>query len=63
EQREDWQAAIRAYQQVLNRETGRDELELELGLYNRIGDLYLRLGETDEAVSYYEQAADKYAEA
>jgi tetratricopeptide (TPR) repeat protein len=63
EQKEDWQAAITAYQRVLETEEGRDELDLELGLYNRIGDLYLRLGQTDQAVSYYEMAADKYAEA
>jgi tetratricopeptide (TPR) repeat protein len=61
EQQEDWEAAIQAYQEVLQKEEGRDELDLELGLYNRIGDLYLRLGQTDEAVSYYEEAADKYA--
>ena len=63
EQKEDWQAAIEAYQKVLEAEEGEDDLELELGLYNRIGDLYLRLGQTDDAVSYYEQAADKYSEA
>ncbi|MBW3554476.1 MAG: tetratricopeptide repeat protein, partial [Gemmatimonadetes bacterium] len=63
EQREDWKAAIEAYQKVLETEQGEAELELELGLFNRIGDLYLRLGETDNAVSYYEQASEKYAEA
>lgn len=63
EQKEDWKAAIEAYQQVLEAEQGQDELELELGLFNRIGDLYLRLGQTDDAIAYYEQAADKYAEA
>ncbi|HUG41991.1 MAG TPA: tetratricopeptide repeat protein [Longimicrobiales bacterium] len=63
EQAENWQAAIEAYQKVLAAEEGRGELELELGLFNRIGDLYLRLGQTHSAVSYYEQAADKYAEA
>mgnify|MGYP006175022953 CR=1 FL=1 len=63
EQREDWKAAIEAYQQVLEAEQSEAELELELGLFNRIGDLYLRINQTDQAVSYYEQAADKYAEA
>ena len=63
EQKEDWQAAIEAYQKVLETEEGQDEVELELALFNRIGDLYLRLGQTDNAVSYYETAADKYAEA
>ncbi len=63
EQQEDWQAAITAYRQVLEAQQGKDESELELGLFNRIGDLYLRVGQTDDAVSYYEQAADKYSEA
>ena len=63
EQKEDWKAAIEAYQEVLAAEEKGDELELELGLFNRIGDLYLRLGQTDDAVGYYERAADKYAEA
>ena len=62
EQREDWDAAIRAYQQVLETEERKGEVELELGLFNRIGDLYLRLGQTEDAVSYYVTAADKYAE-
>jgi tetratricopeptide (TPR) repeat protein len=62
EQREDWDAAIRAYQQVLETEEREGEIELELGLFNRIGDLYLRLGQTEDAVAYYVTAADKYAE-
>lgn len=62
EQKESWQAAIEAYQEVIAKEEKADELEVELGLYNRIGDLYLRLGRIGEAVSYYETAADKYAE-
>ncbi len=62
EQKEDWQAAIEVYQKVLDQQEEEDELELDLGLFNRIGDLNLRLGQTDEAVSYYETAADKYAE-
>ena len=62
EQKEDWQAAIEAYREVLENEEEADDLEVELGLYNRLGDLHLRLGQTDDAVSFYETAADKYAE-
>jgi tetratricopeptide (TPR) repeat protein len=62
EQKEDWKAAIDAYRKVLETEEAEDEVELELALFNRVGDLYLRLGQTDEAVRYYETAADKYAE-
>jgi tetratricopeptide (TPR) repeat protein len=62
EQKEDWQAAIEVYQRVLDQQEEEEDLDLDLGLFNRIGDLNLRLGQTDEAVSYYETAADKYAE-
>jgi tetratricopeptide (TPR) repeat protein len=62
EQKEEWEKAIQAYLQVLK--TGEEgEGELDLPLYNRVGDLYLRLNRPDEAVRYYTQAADRYAEA
>jgi tetratricopeptide (TPR) repeat protein len=61
EQQEQWENAIAAYQQVLKiSEAG--EAELELPLYNRVGDLYVRLGRAPDAVLYYEQAADRYAD-
>jgi tetratricopeptide (TPR) repeat protein len=62
EQQEDWKAAIEAYRKVLETEQAQD-IELDLGLLNRVGDLYLRLGQIENAVEHYEQAADKYAEA
>ncbi|HEX7091818.1 MAG TPA: tetratricopeptide repeat protein [Longimicrobiales bacterium] len=62
EQREEWEQAIRLYLEVLRAGDERDG-EAELGIYNRVGDLYLRLGQQAEAVRYYEQAADRYAEA
>ncbi|HSM34875.1 MAG TPA: tetratricopeptide repeat protein [Longimicrobiales bacterium] len=58
EQTEDWDRAIELYRRALEQEAG----DGELGLYNRIGDLYLRLGQTESAVDYYVQAADRYAE-
>ncbi len=61
EQREEWEQAIQLYLQVLRAGDER-EGEAELGVYNRVGDLYLRLGQQEEAVRYYEQAADRYAE-
>jgi tetratricopeptide (TPR) repeat protein len=62
EQREEWDQAISLYVQVLR---GADEEEQvgELPLYNRVGDLYLRTGRGNEAVKFYEQAADHYASA
>jgi tetratricopeptide (TPR) repeat protein len=61
EQKEEWEKAINAYLQVL-RIGDEGEGEVELPLYNRIGDLCVRLGRAPEAVRYYEQAADRYAE-
>jgi len=61
EQREEWDAAVSIYLQVLR--AAADEEVAELPLYNRVGDLYLRTGRPDDAVSYYEKAADHYAEA
>lgn len=61
ELREEWEQAASAYLQVLHEA---EEAEVsELALYNRVGDLYLRMGDAGEAVGYYEQAADRYAEA
>ena len=61
ELREEWEQAASAYLQVLQEA---EEAEVsELALYNRVGDLYLRMGDAGEAVGYYEQAADRYAEA
>ncbi|MGH7460793.1 MAG: tetratricopeptide repeat protein, partial [Longimicrobiales bacterium] len=60
EQAEEWEQAIEAYDEVL-RVT--DNAEAELPLYNRIGDLYVRMGRPADAVAYYERAADHYAEA
>ncbi|MBI4544353.1 MAG: tetratricopeptide repeat protein [Gemmatimonadetes bacterium] len=61
EAKEEWQRAIEAYLSILA--AGEDEGEVELGLYNRVGDLYLRLGRPADAVMYYQQAADRYAQA
>jgi tetratricopeptide (TPR) repeat protein len=61
EQQEEWEKAIQVYLQVLR--AGDDgEGEVELPLFNRIGDLMVRLGRPHEAVRHYEQAADRYAE-
>jgi tetratricopeptide (TPR) repeat protein len=62
EQREEWEKAIQAYLQVL-KVADEEEAEVELPLYNRLGDLCVRLGRPEEAVRHYEQAADRYAEA
>jgi tetratricopeptide (TPR) repeat protein len=60
EQREEWAKAVDVYRQLLAADV---EGEVELSLYNRIGDICLRLGRPAEAVEYYAAAADRYAEA
>ena len=60
EQRSDWARAIGLYKEAirLDQETGSAS---DVGIYNRIGDLYLRQGDTSAAVQFYEEAADRYA--
>ncbi len=62
EQQEEWERAIETYRRVL--ESGDEgQGDVDLPLFNRIGDLYLRIGKSDEAVEYYEKAAERYSEA
>src|SRR5258708_5103244 len=39
-----------------------DETNPDLSIYNRIGDLYIKLRDPGSAADYYDQAVDKYAE-
>src|SRR3982074_3607596 len=39
-----------------------DDANADLSIYNRIGDLYIKLKEPALAADYYDQAVDKYAE-
>lgn len=62
EQREDWRKAIDVYQRAIQQfETGRDA-DADLAIYNRVGDLYLKLNDPAAAVDAYERAAELYAE-
>src|SRR5512143_747485 len=61
EQNEEWERAAHLYLQILKQSEQEDEYGVDLALYNRIGDLYLKLGRAQEAVTFYEQAADRYA--
>jgi len=60
EQRSDWARAIELYKSAI-RLDDEHESGSDVGVYNRVGDLYLRQGDTAAAVEYYEQAADRYA--
>ena len=53
--------ALAVYVEILDSFKGSDE-EVDVALFNRVGDLYLKQGNVADAVDYYEQAVDHYAE-
>src|SRR3954468_10502341 len=61
EQKKQFDKALQTYVELLDSYDGSDE-EVDVALYNRVGDIYLKQGNTADAVDYYEQAVDKYAE-
>src|SRR3990170_167751 len=60
EQKKQFDRALEAYVQII--EQTRENEEKDVAVYNRVGDLYLRLNKTDQAVTYYEQAVDLYTD-
>lgn len=62
EQREKWSRAIELYLEALEISEESGDISLDLSLYNRIGDLYRRGGDTDEAVRFYRKAVEQYAD-
>lgn len=61
EQNEEWDKALDQYQKAIE-ELSQDE-QTDIGLINRVGDLFVRVGKLDQAVKYFEQAVDLYREA
>ncbi|HET6765305.1 MAG TPA: tetratricopeptide repeat protein [Longimicrobiaceae bacterium] len=59
ENRENWREAVGLYRQLIESPDGE---EVDIGLWNRIGDLHLKLNETEKAVEAYESAVNAYAE-
>ncbi len=51
--------AVEIWLEVLNNQ---DETNPDLSVFNRIGDLYIKLKDPALAADYYDQAVDKYAE-
>src|SRR6267154_6564558 len=51
--------AVETWLEVLNNQ---DDANPDLSIYNRIGDLYIKLRDPALAADYYDQAVDKYAE-
>src|SRR5437773_778262 len=58
----DPKGAIEAWQQVLKGQDEDGDPNPDLAIFNRIGDLYLKVREPAQAADYYDQAVDKYAE-
>jgi tetratricopeptide (TPR) repeat protein len=62
EQKEDWRKAIDVYLKAIQQAESGAETSPDLSLYNRVGDLYLKINDTTEAVRSYERAVDLYAD-
>jgi tetratricopeptide (TPR) repeat protein len=58
----DPKGAIDAWLDALRAQEDEGEANPDLTIYNRIGDLYLKLKDAGQAADYYERAVDKYAE-
>jgi tetratricopeptide (TPR) repeat protein len=62
EQKEDWRKAIEVYLKAIQQAESGADTAPDLSLYNRVGDLYLKINDTAEAVRSYERAVDLYAD-
>ncbi|MBX3147110.1 MAG: tetratricopeptide repeat protein [Gemmatimonadales bacterium] len=62
EQNGQWRQAIDVYKKALREFEESGEGVLDPSLYNRIGDLEMRVNDTSAAIRAYEQAADLYTE-
>src|SRR5215212_3469255 len=61
EQKRQYDKALSEYLKVLE-EIEKQEDDIDVSLYNRVGDLLQRQGNVAEAVSYYEKAVDLYSD-
>jgi tetratricopeptide (TPR) repeat protein len=61
EQDEQWQKALEHYLKAI-KELEKEE-QADIGLINRVGDLFVRVGKLDQAVQHYDKAVDLYREA
>src|SRR6266853_378988 len=58
----DPKGAIEAWQQVLKGQEEDGDPNPDLAIFNRIGDLHLKVRDPAQAADFYDQAVDKYAE-
>lgn len=62
EQKKQLDKAIALYREVLAAYDAGEDENPDVGLYNRVGDLMVRAGNTPDAVALYERAVDLYAD-
>ena len=62
EKREDWRKAIDLYLKVIEAFESGEAISHDLSVYNRVGDLYIKVKNTTSAVQSYERAVDLYAD-
>ena len=62
EQRENWKRAIEAYELAI-KEDKKARRDVDLTLYNRIGDLYRRVGDVNKSVHFWDAAVDGHISA
>jgi tetratricopeptide (TPR) repeat protein len=58
----DPKGAIEAWHEALKAQDEEGDPNPDLSIYNRIGDLYLKVKDPAQAADYYDKAVDKYAE-
>src|ERR1041385_126610 len=58
----DPKGAIEAWRDILKGQEEDGEANPDLSIFNRIGDLYIKLRDPAQAADFYDQAVDKYAE-
>jgi tetratricopeptide (TPR) repeat protein len=58
----DTKAAIDSWLEVLDAQEDESDPNPDLAIFNRIGDLYLKLKDPGLAADYYDRAVDRYAE-
>ncbi len=58
----DPRGAIEAWLEILKEQDSQAEPNPDLSIFNRVGDLYLKIKDPAQAADYYDRAVDKYAE-
>src|SRR5579864_7759977 len=58
----DPKAAVTAWLEVLSAQDEEGDPNPDLTVFNRVGDLYLKLRDPAQAADFYDKAVDRYAE-